>query len=283
MSVGADLKREADLVMLGGSSGDMSLSRTRVRGQNFLIEWVEARAGVAPIAFASDDEIMLLSFDTGVTLSGAAAPTEIARRSLAVLPGGSYRLTFREPGRCCILSTSRRDDAGTPLNAGSYARPDRRVAPIGPAWRRTGDPKAIQAFEIDKVAAPADNPRLKMFQSATMSINWVDYQGQRNRAALSPHSHADFEQASLAAAGEFVHHLRAPWGKNADEWHEDKHLRAGSPSVLVIPPDLIHTTEGVGGGHHLLIDVFAPPRRDFISKGWMLNAREYRDPLQAPV
>jgi len=39
----------------------------------------------------------------------------------------------------------------------------------------------------------------------------------------------------------------------------------------------------VGPGHHLLIDVFAPPRRDFISKGWMLNAREYRDPLPAPV
>jgi len=278
MSVGADLKREADLVMLGGSSGDMSLSRTRVRGQNFLIEWVEARAGVAPIAFASDDEIMLLSFDTGVTLSGAAAPTEIARRSLAVLPGGSYQMTFRDPGRYCILSTSRRDDTGLPLNAGSYARPDPRVAPVGPAWRRSGDPNAIQVFEVDQVKAPADNPRIKMFQSATISINWVDYQGPRDRAALSPHSHTDLEQASLAAAGDFVHHLRVAWGKNANEWRDDEHMRVGSPSVLVIPPDVIHTTEGVGPGHHLLIDVFAPPRRDFIAKGWVANSSEYHDP-----
>ena len=152
------------------------------------------------------------------------------------------------------------------------------MAPVGPVWPRVSGADDIRVFEIDKFKAPADNPRLKMLQSATMSINWVDYDGPRDRIALSPHSHADFEQASLAVAGDFVHHLRVAWGKNADEWRDDEHKLAGSPSVLVIPPDLIHTTEGVGPGHHLLIDIFAPPRRDFIAKSWVFNAADYRDP-----
>jgi hypothetical protein len=138
----------------------------------------------------------------------------------------------------------------------------------------------VQVFEIDTIKAPPDNPRLKMFQSATMSINWVDYEGPRDRTALSPHFHTDFEQASLAAAGNFVHHLRVDWSRNANEWRDDQHMQCGSPSVLVIPPYVTHTTEGVGPGHHLLIDIFAPPRRDFIAKGWVANSAEYRDPLK---
>jgi hypothetical protein len=57
-------------------------------------------------------------------------------------------------------------------------------------------------------------------------------------------------------------------------------MAAYSPSILVIPPALIHTSEGVGPGRHLLIDVFAPPRRDFIAKKWMLNSSEYLDPQE---
>jgi hypothetical protein len=120
-----------------------------------------------------------------------------------------------------------------------------------------------------------------MFQSATMSINWVDYDGPRDRTKLSPHAHADFEQASLAVAGRFVHHTRVAWGSNANEWCDDHHLPADSPSIVVIPPEIIHTTEGVEQGHHLLIDIFAPPRRDFIARNWVLNSKEYMDPRTA--
>lgn len=51
-----------------------------------------------------------------------------------------------------------------------------------------------------------------------------------------------------------------------------------SPSVAVIPVHLVHTTEGVGTERHLLIDVFSPPRRDFIAKGCVANARDYAPP-----
>jgi hypothetical protein len=46
----------------------------------------------------------------------------------------------------------------------------------------------------------------------------------------------------------------------------------------VIPVHLVHTTEGIGDERHLLIDVFSPPRRDFIAKGWVANARDYEPP-----
>ena len=270
-------RREADLVMLNGKPAQGPLVRRTVRGQNFLIEWFEASQATT-LGFASGHETLVMLFDTSGKISGEGMTADAPRRSVSVVPAGRYEISLQGAGRGCILSTDRQDTPPEALNAASYRTPDSRVAAIGPSWTRVGDARTIQVFEIDSINAPADNPRLKMFQSATMSINWVDYDGPRDRTALSPHSHADFEQASLAVAGDFVHHLRVTWGKNADEWRDDEHRPAGSPSVLVVPPDLIHTTEGVGAGHHLLIDIFAPPRRDFIARNWVHNAGEYRDP-----
>ena len=133
----------------------------------------------------------------------------------------------------------------------------------------------MQVMDIAAVMASRDKPRLKMLQTETLSINIVEYTGPRNRAELSPHSHATFEQGSLAIAGSFVHHLRVPWGSNADLWREDEHLPAPSPSMLVVPVGMVHTTEGVGEGHHFLVDLFCPPRADFIGNGWVANSDDY--------
>lgn len=271
--------REANLIALDVSAQNGALERRSARAQNFFIEWLSAGAGAPAFELSSSDEAMLLTFDGGAKISRAGSVTEVGSRSLAVLPAGVCSVAL-EAGRACILSTSRAA-VTSPLNAASYDTPDKRVAPVGSAWRRTGDPERIQVFDIDRVKAPADNPRLKMFQSATMSINWVDYDGPRDRTKLSPHAHADLEQASLAVVGRFVHHTRVAWGNNANVWRPDRHLPADSPSVVVIPPEIIHTTEGVGPGHHLLIDIFAPPRRDFIARNWVLNSHEYADPSQA--
>jgi hypothetical protein len=270
------LKRDADLVMLDTDPPGGPLTRHCVRAQNFAIDWFRGAAG-STFGFASGEETIVLMFDASGTIVSGGHSVDAPRRSVSVLPPGSCELKLREPGCGCILSTNRKDSQPA-RNAASYQMPDPRVAPVGPAWPRVNGADDVRVFEIDKFKAPADNPRLKMLQSATMSINWVDYDGPRDRKALSPHAHADFEQASLAVAGEFVHHLRVAWGKNAEEWRDDEHKLGPSPSVLVIPPDLIHTTEGVGPGHHLLIDIFAPPRRNFIAKGWVFNAADYRDP-----
>ena len=82
-------------------------------------------------------------------------------------------------------------------------------------------------------------------------------------------------------AEHFVHHLRQPWGKNAELWREDRHVQVGSPSLMVVPINLIHTREGVHDEAHLMIDIFSPPRRDFIAKGWVENAADYQDPNTA--
>ena len=39
---------------------------------------------------------------------------------------------------------------------------------------------------------------------------------------------------------------------------------------------MIHTTRSVGEGDHLMMDVFAPARADFLAMdGWVLNASDY--------
>jgi hypothetical protein len=249
------------------------------RSQNVVIEWVEAGDGASPFPVASGHETMVLTFTAAAAIEGGGQRVRAAARSLCILPPGRFSIRAESAGACAVFASTRGDLAGRQvLNEATYAQPDPRVALVGAPYRRRTAPDRIEVIALDAVAAPADNPRLKMFQSATLSINWVEYAGPRDRTTLSPHSHPDFEQCSLAAAGDFVHHFRVNWARNANLWREDRHVRVPSPSVAVIPVHLVHTTEGIGAERHLLVDVFSPPRRDFIAKGWVANARDYDPP-----
>jgi hypothetical protein len=57
--------------------------------------------------------------------------------------------------------------------------------------------------------------------------------------------------------------------------------------LTVIPPPIEHTSQAMTGGRNLLVDIFAPPRRDFAGQpGWVLNAADYpalEDPEQGGV
>ncbi|MFF7635909.1 hypothetical protein ACFZB9_22595 [Kitasatospora sp. NPDC008050] len=120
---------------------------------------------------------------------------------------------------------------------------------------------------------PDEEGRLgRIFRTASLMVNWFPvHQGPRDTERLSPHSHEDFEQMSVTLVGNHVHHLRVPWTPRMSEWRDDEHVRVGSPSMTLIPPTVVHTTRAVGAGPHTLIDVFAPPREDFLAKGWGLE------------
>jgi hypothetical protein len=144
-----------------------------------------------------------------------------------------------------------------------------------PRTRKPGEPTVHVLADMPNSVGM---PRAKLFQTETMSINWVEYLGPRDRTKLSPHFHTDIEQASLAIEGEFTHHYRTTWTIDANKWRPDEHILAAPGTIALIPPPIIHTSEGVGPSRHILIDVFSPPRADFIAKGQILNSGDYGAP-----
>lgn len=256
----------------------------RARGQNFSVSWTRAGRTGTRIAVDSCDELMLIVLDASVTITGTGLRTEVAEaaaRSVCILSPQAWQLDLHAGATCVVLTSLREGAQADALNESAYAQRDARIGPVGPAWQALRCGAGIRILSIDAVQAAKDKPRLKMLQTATLSINWVEYAGPRDRTALSPHAHTAFEQGSLALAGDFVHHLRVAWGENANAWHDDQHAYVGSPSLMVVPVQTIHTSEGVGDGHHLLIDVFSPPRADFVAKGWVANAGDYAAPAEA--
>lgn len=236
---------------------------------NFSVEWM--MADQAETGFKSADESFVIFSSEGGVLEGALGSTSAPPYSIVLAPAGVYALRGGGGSPVVVLSTDRSD-----LQPPDGPR-DARVAPIGAPFKRRQGLDRPQVFRIQDIPFPPGNARLKFLQSTTMSLNLVVYEGSRDRTALSPHSHTDFEQCTLAIEGDYVHHMRVPWGPNADAWQEDVHLAVSEGAALVIPPHLIHTTEGVGAGRHFLMDIFAPPRRDFIAKGWVANAADYAE------
>jgi mannose-6-phosphate isomerase-like protein (cupin superfamily) len=262
---------ELDSVDAGGED----CTTTVARSNSFTVVWSRADRD-SLFAIEAPTEYFVLLIDAGAQLVCGDAEVTAPARSVCVLPGGYSQVRSLERGRVIRLFAPAPACIATEVGLGG----DRcdALKPIFPAFANAERSK-IQVYPIDQMPHSRGMPRAKLFQCATLSINWVEYHGPRDRSDLSPHSHVDFEQGSLAVEGEFVHHLRAPWGPDASGWRGDEHLAVGPGTVAFIPPSIIHTTEGVGQRRHLLIDIFAPPRRDFIAKRQILNSELYREPV----
>ena len=250
------------------------------RARHFWVEWIDFADGAEPLSRTSVAESLLIVVDEPLVLGASVSSADrwtVPAESVAIVPAGTWRL-WGGPATRCALITTHRDDLGARhvINAGAYTAIADDAPTQPPSYRRLQPLTVPQVLAFGDIKASAEKPRLKMLQTETLSINIVDYLGPRDRAALSPHSHTDFEQGSLAIHGDFVHHLRTPWGSDANLWRDDEHLQAPSPSLVVIPTRIVHTTEGTGDGRHLLIDIFSPPRQDFIASRWVFNSDDYR-------
>lgn len=86
----------------------------------------------------------------------------------------------------------------------------------------------------------------------------------------------------MCFAGTWIHHARWPWTADISQWQPDNHDEIGTPSVYIIPANVVHTSRDVGAGESALYDIFCPPRIDFAAKpGFVINEAEYPLPESA--
>ena len=229
-----------------------------------------------------DEYMVLLPPGTEVTVEAGSERIESKGDSLIIVPPGQSRITVRKAGMVARVFSKRAEDlAKMAVNASNYADGAPEVADLKP-WPDPSGGFKLRHYDLSKIESPDSHPlKMRVFRSTNLMVNiFMPWQKRRDETKLSPHSHEDFEQISLSMQGAFVHHLRYPWTGDKTRWREDEHARYDqSPSVLVIPARVLHTTQDIGDGTTWLVDVFGPPRMDFSSKpGFVINASDYPMP-----
>ncbi|WP_033341579.1 cupin domain-containing protein [Catenuloplanes japonicus] len=261
---------------LGGPPQETAAQGSRTwiaRAANLVIAYTEAKAGDVFTRTGQPDEytVLMYSDSAPITVNGTES---VAEEAFVVVPPGDSEIRADGDGILIRLFSSVAPDlCAQAVNADVYAEPDPRAAPLVP-W-----PDPVGGFQL-RVYRLADTPIApgrfgRIFRTTNLMVNFLAEEPQpRDPHKLSPHHHDDFEQISLAVKGRFVHHIRYPWGPDSARWQEDEHREIPTPSICVIPPPTVHTTQGVGH-HQQLIDIFSPPRTDFSASGWVLNADDY--------
>lgn len=248
------------------------------RGQNFVLVYNRVQPGAEFHRTLQPDEYVILIPDRDgpsveVTVDGAT--TDVAPYTVSFVPPGESTIRVTGSGQLVLLFSTLADDlVAKASNAASYAQPHPNVAPLVP-WPDPVGGFKLRTYSLD---VPRDPTRFgTIFRSTNFMVNYGDgSMGPRDITRMSPHSHDDFEQCSLVLQGEYTHHIRFPWTSNLSKWIDDDHTRIGSPSIAVIPPPSIHTSQALGAGRNQLIDIFCPPRVDLSEKpGWVLNENDY--------
>jgi len=246
------------------------------RSATLVVAYTEARAGEVFARAGQPDEYAVLQYSESapIRVTAGEAAEEVREEAFVVVPPGDSLVEVLEDGVLIRLFSIVADDLREAvLNADAYAEPDLRAAPLG-EWPDPVDGFRLRVYRLaDTPIAPGRFGRI--FRTTNVMVNFLaEEPAPRDREKLSPHYHDDFEQVSLAVKGRFVHHIRYPWGPDSTQWRPDESREIATPSICVIPPPTIHTTQGIGP-HQQLIDIFSPPRVDFSTSGWVLNAADY--------
>lgn len=249
------------------------------RGTNAAIVWAEAAEGQDFVAETVDEYVILAvgRFAPFVVESGDTR-LEVAEEAVVIVPPGHSVVRTTGDGPVVRVFTAHEADViADAVNAAAYVVRDPVVAPLE-SWPAPVDGSRLREYRLSD-HPPAEGIFGRIFRTRELMINVLPNEpAPRDPATLSPHHHDDFEQLSLAIEGRYVHHLRYPWGPDSRAWREDQHGEIGTPSLCVIPPPAIHTSQGIGPRQQL-VDIFAPPRVDFSAKpGWVRNESEYPRP-----
>lgn len=251
------------------------------RGQNFVLAYTTLRAGdsLTREEQAHEYVVLLTENSTSVHIDAGHEAADINEPAVVVVPPGTSTVSAVQDTAVIRLFDLRTEDLlNRASNAASYIEAHPNVTPLTPWPEPEGGPR-LRVYLAHRVAAePGRFGRI--YRTSAFMINFLDVQeGPRDPEKLSPHHHDDFEQCSLSVDGTWTHHIRTPWTSKRSQWREDQHRLVGSPSVTIIPPPTVHTSEAVGTGRNQLIDIFCPPREDFSAKeGWVLNAEDYPQP-----
>jgi hypothetical protein len=250
------------------------------RGGNFSVVVSEVEPGAVFERLGDPEEHMVLVPHDGPTLDISAGGETIEARpdSLAIVPPGASKLIAKSKGLFAqIYSKAAKDILELASNAATYADGAPELAPPV-LWPGPPDGFKLRHYPLAKYAkADGDRIQPRLFRSTNMMVNaFVPFRTRRETTNLSPHWHDDFEQASLTLHGRWVHHMRYNWGPDLATWIPDDHAEMTTPSVIVIPAAVIHTSRDVGEDDASLYDIFCPPRLDFArKKGFVLNEDEY--------
>lgn len=258
---------------------DTDFRTWHVRAQNFVLSYSEVHGTMFFEGADTEEQVVLLidrEIQTHVAVDGDLSAFHGS--AMLVLPPGKCRVECSGRGRLVRLV---RANATAPtarcINAQAYVQRHANVAEFH-SWPEPV--KGYQCRAYDLSVPPLENPAFRLFRCTTFMVNYMDpVTGPRDLHKLSPHVHDDFEQCSLVLSGEYVHHIRWPWGTDRSEWRADEHEVCRAPSVAIIPAGSIHTSEAVSSGLNHLIDIFSPPRLDFSAmQGWVFNADDYPAP-----
>ena len=264
-----------DMQPRGGAAGDAAWV---MRAANFAVAYSHVRAGEVLARDVQPDEYMLLvPPGMSATIEAGDDREILDGGGLAIVPPGRSRVTAKVDGYLVrIVSAAATDIVAEARNADAYRDDVDDVVPLG------DEPPPVGGYRLrchrfaDYEVETAGKPFL-LFRSQYLMANvFKPFVRPRDTTALSPHHHDDFEQCSLALSGDWVHALRYPWGPDLATWRPDEDRAMGSPSMLIIPPKVVHTTYVTSADGGWLLDIFAPPRSDFLARpGLVLNAADY--------